>query len=142
MAQHAIGNRFRRETSGQAMVELTVVLPLLLLMLFGAMEYGWLFFRMHQVTNAVRIGAREAALPDSTNATVEARVLLAMTGWELEDSGYTLTLDPVDVSVLDSGTPIRVVLTVPYGNVGLLNMSILPTPTSLTATASMAKEGP
>lgn len=124
------------------MIEIAIVLPLLVLMLFGAMEYGWLFFRMHQVTNAARIGAREAALPDSTNETVEARVLASMTAWELQDSGYTLTLDPEEVAELESGTPIRVIVAVPYANIGLLNMALFPTPGSVNASASMAKEGP
>ena len=33
------------------------MLPLLLLVMLGAIEYGWLFFNVQQITNAARQGA-------------------------------------------------------------------------------------
>ena len=54
--------------SGAAMVELALVLPVLLLILFGIMEASWLFAQQVEVRNAAREGARIAAVsnPDIT----------------------------------------------------------------------------
>ena len=51
-----------KKEDGQAVVEFALVLPLLLLLIFGAMDFGWLFFNKIQVNNASREGARYAAI--------------------------------------------------------------------------------
>ncbi|SHI69267.1 TadE/TadG family type IV pilus assembly protein [Desulfofundulus thermosubterraneus] len=52
---------------GQAMVELAIVLPVVILILMGIFEFGRVFYAYQMVTNASREGARLAALgrPDS-----------------------------------------------------------------------------
>lgn len=45
----------------QAMVEFALVLPILLLLIFGILEYGRLFFAWISVENAARVGARYAS---------------------------------------------------------------------------------
>jgi Flp pilus assembly protein TadG len=46
-----------RSETGGAMVELAVVLPVLVLMAIGVMDYGRVFFRSIMVANAARAGA-------------------------------------------------------------------------------------
>lgn len=46
-----------RSETGGAMVELAVVLPVLVLMTIGVMDYGRVFFRSIMVANAARAGA-------------------------------------------------------------------------------------
>jgi Flp pilus assembly protein TadG len=41
-------------------VEFAILLPLLLLLLAGLIDFGWLFYWNHTVTNASRAGARYA----------------------------------------------------------------------------------
>jgi Flp pilus assembly protein TadG len=58
-------------------VEFALILPLLLLLLLGIMDFGFLFQRYEVVTNAAREGARVAILPDyeaNITANVQARV--------------------------------------------------------------------
>lgn len=58
---------------GQALAEMVLVTPVLLLLVFGIIEFG-LAFRTHQiVTNSAREGARVAVLPstDGDNQVVE-----------------------------------------------------------------------
>lgn len=43
---------------GASAVEFALVLPLLLLILGGTIDFGWLFYWQHTVTNASRLGAR------------------------------------------------------------------------------------
>lgn len=49
---------------GQAIIELALTLPLLLLVLLGVFDFGLMFQRFEIVTNAAREGARVAVLPD------------------------------------------------------------------------------
>ena len=52
----------RKKEEGQAMVEFALVLPLLLVLLFGIIDFGWLFYNKIDVNNASREGARYAAI--------------------------------------------------------------------------------
>jgi hypothetical protein len=49
-----------RGEEGAAAVEFAIVLPILLLLLAGFFDFGWLFYWQHSVTNASRAGARYA----------------------------------------------------------------------------------
>ena len=53
---------------------MTIVLPLLLMVLFGIVEFGFLFQRYVFLTNAAAEGARVASLPGYSEADVQARV--------------------------------------------------------------------
>jgi Flp pilus assembly protein TadG len=61
-----------QEERGQAIVELALTLPLLLLIIMGVFDFGLLFQRFEVVTNAAREGARLAVLT-SEYSTAEAR---------------------------------------------------------------------
>jgi Flp pilus assembly protein TadG len=72
--------RFVRAQSGAEVIEFALTLPLLLLVVLGIIEFGFLFQEYEVVTNAAREGARIAVLPTysadaaSTQANVTARV--------------------------------------------------------------------
>ena len=54
--------RVRRWRRGTAVVEMAVVSPLLFAMLFGIIEFGWLFCVQNTLVNASREGARVGCL--------------------------------------------------------------------------------
>jgi Flp pilus assembly protein TadG len=54
-------NKFKKE-SGQTLVEFALILPILLLLIFGAIEFGRVFHATHVITSAAREGARAAAV--------------------------------------------------------------------------------
>lgn len=55
--------RFRfKAARGQSLVELALTLPLLILLLYGLAEFGFLLYAHVQVTNAAREGARAGSL--------------------------------------------------------------------------------
>ena len=56
---------FKNE-SGQAMVEFAIVLPILLLLLCGIIDFGWLYFNQLTLNHAAREGARYAAIHYTT----------------------------------------------------------------------------
>jgi Flp pilus assembly protein TadG len=62
------------DDTGAELIEFALVLPILLLVIAGIVDFGFLFQRFQVVTNASREGARLAALPGYTPADVEARV--------------------------------------------------------------------
>ncbi len=63
-----------RSQAGAELVEFAMVLPILLLVFGGIVDFGLLLQRQQVVTNAAREGARLAVLPGYTAADVQARV--------------------------------------------------------------------
>ena len=47
---------------GQDIVEFALVLPILALLLFGIIDYGWIFYNQAKIGNAAREGARFAVM--------------------------------------------------------------------------------
>jgi uncharacterized membrane protein len=66
-------SRYRRPDRGAAAVELALVMPLLLLILFGIIDFGRMFNAQITLTQAAREGARAAAY-GQTPETVRGRV--------------------------------------------------------------------
>ena len=69
----AVAN-FRRDGSGAVLIEFALTLPLLLLVVVGIFDFGFLFQQYEVVTNAAREGARMAVLPGYTEKDVSDRV--------------------------------------------------------------------
>ena len=66
----------RRSTQrGQAVIELALTLPLLLVVVFGIIDFGFMFQRYESVTNAAREGARLGVLADYTATEAQNRAL-------------------------------------------------------------------
>lgn len=63
-----------RSERGAELIEFALVLPLLLLLVMGIVDFGFMFQRMEVVTNAAREGARLAVLPGYAKTDVESRV--------------------------------------------------------------------
>lgn len=120
-----------------------MVLPLVLVLTLGAIEYGWLFLKTQQVHNAARNGARVAARMDATAAEVEASVNALMTQGNFPSGSYTMTITPGDPGVPDPGEAVQVQVRVSNypGQIALFNIILLPLPNQLNGTVSMAKEG-
>ena len=132
----------RESRRGTATLEMALVLPLLLLLTFALIEYGWLFLRAQEITNGARQGARIAVRPDATNADVQASITAAMETAGI--AGYLVTFSPENVhdENLYPGDSVTVIITVPYDSVRLMGLPWIPVPQDLRASVSMAKEGP
>ena len=81
-----------RRARAAAVVEFAIVSPLLLTILFGIIEYGYLFMVRQTLTNAAREGCRIAFLQTSTDpySEVTTRVDEVMNAAGL--SGYTIAM--------------------------------------------------
>ncbi len=58
-----------RRQKGQAVIEFAVVLPLFLLVVFGCIYSGMLFYDYSTLSNLARSGAREAAIIEGSDYT-------------------------------------------------------------------------
>ena len=67
-------SRRLRSERGAELIELALVLPILLLVFAGIVDFGLLFQRFLTVSNAAREGARIAVLPGYTQTDVQNRV--------------------------------------------------------------------
>lgn len=98
--------RRRNEQSGQAFVELALVLPVLLLLLLGVIQFGNVFRDYIALTDATRVGARQAAVsrsiqPESNRIPlVISKVQKAAVN--LDKTKMTITVEPVK---MDGVTP-------------------------------------
>jgi Flp pilus assembly protein TadG len=90
----SIRRRLRLER-GAELIEMALVLPLLMLIIMGIIDFGFLFREMSVVTNAAREGARAGVLPDySADANVSNRVQQY-----LNASGISVTCPSADCVV-------------------------------------------
>jgi Flp pilus assembly protein TadG len=125
----------KRRKWAAAAVEMAIVTPILLTMLFGIIEYGWVFTVRQALVTAAREGARTAALPGSTVTEVETRISEYLNPLGL--STYSS-----DVTVDDDGRPVgTVALQIPYADVSLVGCYFGNTDGNLIASCSMRKEG-
>ena len=127
---------------GAALVEAAVVTPLVILLVFGVIEYGWMLLKSQDISNAARSGARAGVRFGATAGTVNTAVKTAMTNAGLQGSGYVVAITPNDTPTLSAGQSLTVQVTVPYSNIAAINIALIPTPTNLRASVVMAREGP
>jgi Flp pilus assembly protein TadG len=127
---------------GLAAIEFALVSVILFPLTFGAMEYGWMFLKAQQVSNAARQGARVGARPDATAGNITTAVAGAMTAANMNGSGYTVQVTPSDPTTLTPGQQLTVRVQVAYANIKLLGIPLIPVPTNLTTSVTMAREGP
>ena len=85
--------RFGRNERGQALVEFALVLPILLILVLGIIEFGRAWNLHQTITHAAREGARTAAMFDAsvTETQVEAEVKnsIAASGFNPDDADIT-----------------------------------------------------
>jgi Flp pilus assembly protein TadG len=126
---------------GTSALEMSVVLLILMYITLGAVEYGWLFLKQEQITNAAREAARLAITPSATNSSVSAEIGTLMSSYGLANSGYTSSL-PSNVATVSVGSTLSVGISVTYSNIEITHFSMLPLPSTVSATVTMVKEGP
>ena len=132
-------NRMEKQTDysmrGAAAVELAVVLPLLLTLVFGIIEFGWVFMIRETLTNSSREGCRVAVLQGSTEQNIRDQVATSMSPTGL--STYT-----VQITRSSPGDPNETTqVLIPYADVSLLGGFFGSTDFNLGATTVMRKEG-
>lgn len=137
----SVRTRRTKHRHGTVAVEAALVFPLLILLTFGAIKYGWLFLKAQQITNAARYGARLAILPDATTDSVKTAIINMMTAANIPISPDNITINPGNISSLSVGDSIEVRVVVPAESVDIMDVSLFPSFGNLGASVTMAKEG-
>jgi Flp pilus assembly protein TadG len=144
-------NTARRRRLGNAVLDAALVLPVLLSLTFGTVEYGYYFFLKHSMQGAVREGCRVGILSTATNAQVTQAVAASLFAAGLNsssttlDAKYTCTTSPASVSGQSAGTTITVTLNTTWGQAGVRALPTylggIGTGKSISTATSMRKEG-
>ena len=104
--------RIRKDEKGQTATELALVLPVFCLLLFGIIQFGILFNNYVTVTDAVRAGARKAAVSrHEANPCGAAEAAVRKSAGGLDQT--KLVVSPC-VSTWQPGTDVSVEASYPY----------------------------
>jgi Flp pilus assembly protein TadG len=119
--------------AGVAALELGLLLPLLVAILLGIIDYGWVYFTKLTLTNAAREGARVGVTRDADSAQEAAR-----TATLAYLTAARVTGAVVEATVPSEAEPsVRVRVTVnPFAPL----VGFVPTPSSLSASSTMRWE--
>jgi Flp pilus assembly protein TadG len=139
--------RRRSIRRGNALLEAALVLPILLSLTFGTIEYGYFFFVKHSLQGAAREGCRAAIVPTADNTSVTQSIASALKAAGLNssnttlDSKFTLTLTPSNISALAAGTAVTVQIDATWGQVGVRPLGLIGSSKLVRGTTVMRKEG-
>ena len=113
-----------RQEKGAALIETAFVLPIMLLVCVGILEFGRAYQTWQVVTNAAREGARVAILPEYPDASVTTRVRTYLKNGGLPASIVddttktkvliTATTIPVDAAGTVTASAARIVVEYPF----------------------------
>ena len=126
----------RQRERGQALVELALVLPILLLVLMAIVDFGRVFHGHLAVTNAAREGARRAAVGASDSVVTAATVAAAA---PLDSNIITVTISPAP-SERYAGGSISVQVNYSLSILTPFMQAILPNPFPVVGRAVMIQE--
>ena len=134
--------RRRRAQAGTSIIEATIVLPLMLMLVFGIAEFGISFTRWNSLTNAVREGARVGVVFRAPCDTAAVTTLVETTVANFANSSGINTAPTTTVTGVcgPTGTPLTVTSTVPYNYIALSALAGLAPSTNLSARTVMRNE--
>jgi Flp pilus assembly protein TadG len=85
---------------GASLVEFAIVAPLLILLLFGIIEFGWLFGQYNDLKHGAREGARYSAVNGGDDTAIRAYVCNTM-------EGLSAGMTQLEVSTTDGASGTR-----------------------------------
>ncbi len=135
------GKKIRKTASifhrGSTVVELAVVIPILLTLVFGIIEFGWVMMVEHTVGSAAREGCRMAALVGTGDSDINAKIDGFMSGVGIPKANYTVTITHATTADPTETVTVKVL----YSKISLLKGYFKITDFYLTGRAAMHKEG-
>ncbi len=125
---------------GVAAVEFAIILPVLMLIIFGIIEFGLLLYDKQVITNASREGARAGTVVGVSRVD-DAGILAVMNRYIANHlvtfsttPSLAITIDPVDRTDMDFGDELTVTVTYDY------DFLVLPGSQTLVAETVMRME--
>lgn len=138
----------RRRRRGNGVLEAALVLPVLMAMSLGMVEFGQFFYMKHSIQGASRDGARRAILGSTTHTNASNAVKNAMTAAGVTDAtkykvafqNAQTSASITDVAAVTKGTAIKVTVTATAGAVSVRPLGIIPASKAIVGTTTMIKE--
>ncbi len=134
-----------RSRRGASAIEFAMVLPLLVYVAMGTLEYSWFLYQRTQVVHAVREGVRLAAVSEVDDSPAPDALAAARAADVLDERGFasgdvTLATSYLDLTGDVAGTLDTLTLnaTVVYQPIA---GGLVPTPASMAVTMSMMLQG-
>jgi len=140
--------RVRRRRRGNGVLEAALVLPVLLALSMGMVEFGQFFYMKHSLQAASRDGARTSILSSTTHANARLAITNALNSAGVTDPNkYTITFKNAadnstitDVALVAKGTGIKVTVSATAGNVSVRPLGVIPASKAIVGTTTMIKE--
>jgi Flp pilus assembly protein TadG len=141
-------NRVRGEEAGTALVEFTLVIPVLLVLLLGMLDFGKAFNYWNDATHLSASGARWAAVNvnPGDGATLQESIRDQADTPELRDGGTDAIADPVQVCVdfpdgtSNVGDPVKVTVTAHYNFLHYIGVKTGITDADISGSSTMRLE--
>ncbi len=127
------------------MLEAALVMPLLLSVSFGCVEYAHFFYIKHMLQGAAREGCRAAIVTSGTKTDVDNAITNSLTAASLQNSGYTTTIKKNGTTVTTltgaaTGDTISVQVECNWGTVGVRPLGLISTSKQVVGVTVMRRE--
>ncbi len=128
--------RIHNGENGQALVEMALILPLFLLLLFGVIEMGRIGYAYVSVSNAAREGGRVATI-GGTDLEIKNTIQNAATA--LDSISLTIIITPLEAN-RQSGQEVTINVTYPVQLVIPIISNVIPNPVVVSSSIVMRLE--
>lgn len=125
-----------KKNKGQTLVETAFVLPIILLVLMGIVEFGRIFNTYLVLTNASREGARVAAVGGADSDVINSVMNVTQS---LNQAEITITIDPLETE-RTRGLPVAVTANYNLDLICPIINVLLPNPFPLASSTTMRIE--
>lgn len=123
-------SRKKQSRPGLAVVEFAVIAPFLVFLSVGLIEMARGYQVKEVLTDAVRRGGRNAAIPSTSNSTIQSDIssVLTKNGITASDATVTITVNGsnVNASTAKTGDKIAVKVSIPVSKVAIITPLFLP----------------
>jgi len=137
----------RRARRGNGVIEAALVLPVLLSLSMGMIEFGQFFYCKHTLQAVSRDAARTAILSSSTHSAATAAATNTLSSANIAAGKYTIaftnaTTNAVisDVGTVSKGTGIKVTVSSTAGQISIRPLGVIASGKSITGVTTMIKE--
>jgi Flp pilus assembly protein TadG len=147
-SRHRARGAHASKRRGGAILETVLILPVLLYLAFGTVEFGYYFYVKHSLEGAARDGCRAAIPAGAVYSDITGIITSSMTAANLASSGYTVAVQDNGVTVVSlasavAGDTITVTVTCTWSTAGqgYRPWNLIGGTKQVIGTAVMRKEG-
>lgn len=130
----------KKRSLGAVLVEFAIILPILMFIILAIIELGWGLVIKNTLTDAAREGARVAVTQNVSTNTIISNIDSIIQTANIPTTNLTVSITPSSVSLQAKGTPIQVLVSLPYSAVSILPAPLFMGGMTLNASVTMAKE--